>query len=299
MRKTASNLNDGGCGYILWYPMTHDSGETSSTYPEDDLISHNIFTWSNSSSSTRPVNTGTHPFGHEANPFPASGDQPTTGHVDDPFAFFVGGQGYTAEDARLLCACIRMTYTGRMDASAGQVAFIENLPLSALTDENDNSLGSLSPSVDDLFASASRTTRLGVDPLEIIYRPPDDGHQFLDSTARCIAYKPTLGSNSFLGDYPSNHDAHVFGFAWRGLVSGVPANQIFEFTKAVEWRPRATLGYRRPASVSTPGGSHVAKAKAMLDRVDPNWSTRLVEFGKSAVSEIAQAALTGSIGLLL
>jgi hypothetical protein len=189
-----------------------------------------------------------------------------------------------------------------MDASAGQVAFIENLPLSVLTDENDNVVASISPSVDDLFATASRTTRLGVDPLEIVFRPPDDGMQFLDSTARAIAYKPALGSNSFLGAYPSQHDAHVFGFAWRGLVAGVAANQIFEFTKAVEWRPRATLGYRRPASVATPGLpgiSHVARAKAQLDRMDPNWTTRLVEFGKSAVSEIAQAALSGSIGLLM
>jgi hypothetical protein len=186
-----------------------------------------------------------------------------------------------------------------MDASAGQVCFVENLPLSALTDENDNGLPSISPSVDELFKAATRTTRLGVDPLEIVYRTPEDATQFLDSTARCIQYKPILGSNSYLGAYPSQHDAHVFGFAWRGLVSGVAANQVFEFTKVVEWRPRATLGYRRAAPVTTPGGSHISRVKAQLDKVDPNWTSRLIDFGKSAVSDIAQAALSGTIGLLM
>jgi hypothetical protein len=295
-RKSINNNNDGTCGYVLWYPVTHDSGDESTAPAELGNISHNIFTWSNTSSSARPANTATHPYGHEAVRFPLTGDQPTTGHVDDPCSAFVGSQGYTAEDARLLAACIRMTYTGRMDASTGQVAFL-SLPLSALTDITDNGLASVSPSVDELFTYANKTCRLGIDPFETVYRVGEQDDKFLDSTARGLQYNNLIANPSHVGNYPDAHEAMVFGFAWRGLIQGVAASQVFEFTKVIEWRPRITIGFQRPPTRSI-GLSRVAQAKAQLDAIDPDWTDRLITAGESLVSQIGKAAFTGALTLL-
>lgn len=290
VRSSFTNNSEGSSGYCLWSPATHDNGVI-----HVNEVTFNLWGFSTNDSAVPPINTPTDPFGF-GDPFDVPLVVHTAGGIPDPASQFIGSAGHTAQDARLISACMRATYTGRMDRNSGQIIYVDNLPISALIDSTDDNQDSVPLSVDDLFRLNGGPMRLSTDTLEIAYRTSENCDIFRDTTDSCVGW---FGAqNAEVKETAEQMQAPVFGFAWRGLElePGQGAAISFDLTKNIEWRPRAQLGLKLPKPKVVSSTSHVRRVKQALDNADPNWSKRLISGAESVAGSIAKAAFTGFLG---
>lgn len=273
----SGNSNPGTCGYILWLADSHGASQIGAgSYRTGSLVGARF-------NGTSDVVTNTSALPAFCGSVTASDGQGFS--RDDPALPLVNG---IARDARTLGACIRLAYLGSMQSAAGQVAFLENVPLT-------NILGS---SVDELFRLATNVKRIGVGTHEVKFRPSENSKFFstfeqantTTKSQRDVSSPLTLGSpGSGETTVEDVRGPRVFGFAWRGTDDAT--NIAFEFIKNVEWRPRSDSGLPTIKPVAIHETSMVHHAERALDRkLGSSWSLSSL---MSPGGQIAETALTG------
>jgi len=265
LKTTLSSSSTNTNGYVLWCPV-YVGGNTKLA-----CVFHATTT-----PSTTTVNTVAAPLG--------------TGGTSG-LALDVGATSFvtssTVSDFRLVSACIRATYTGALQDSAGLLACIENLPVDTFL------LGQASldaaASVDDLFALSAKVKRFGPDSHEIRYRNTGAESFKLDSFGAMVIGAPGV-ARSTLSAESQRFAPTMFGFAWKG----VPASQIsFDFIQNIEWRPETRAGFVSvvPRQLNPPGYAH--RVMAWLDKHHPGWTTAARKTASSAVLRLATSVFSG------
>ncbi len=205
------------CGFVLWYPSYTNQGNAAAA-----TASGNLFFFHTASPSTGIVNTGGDPLGTAA----ASSSR----ILPDPAYAFVSGAACDA--SRLLGACLKVTYTGPLQAASGQICALQNIPL------NNLFVDGVTPAstVDDLFVLSSHSQRFGVETAEIAYNMIDPALERYrtseDLLITRVAATPTVQDDSAKTFVPTG-----FGFAFRGLTAGDTDKLQIEFHKNIDWKP--------------------------------------------------------------
>nr|UHS72283.1 MAG: hypothetical protein 2 [Tombusviridae sp.] len=263
------------CGYVLWAPNYHNGGVNGGVAGGTG----NVFIFQSNSPSNAPTNTTA------ANSAFGAGlttSTVTASTIADPAYGFVNGA--TCRDARTVSACIRMDYLGAISSVSGQVAMVENLPMTDL-------LQSL-PSVNNLFDYSTKSQRVSLDTSEIIYRSTQLGlDRFLAEADQALLVGAT-GAVSTIAPDAERIEPVVFGFAFRGITAGELAKFNFEFVKNMEWRPQTGQGLSATTSMSTGVNMH-STAIAVLDHHAPGWTTPTYNKVASAVTSMAKAVWSG------
>lgn len=278
--------NNTSSGYLIWVPEF-------STGPTIGLpLRGNVFYWQNDNTGLRPLNdagAANDPYGSD--PLVA-GNMVSAATINDPAVQLTTG---TARDVRCLSACMKMTYFGKMQDAAGQVAFISEIPLASIigSDNEETGIASNPMTVTELFRMSNHVGRLGVDTLEHIHRPEPKSAGFFHSEHDAALSVGFANNRTTTSPAVRLRGHTVFGFAWRGLP-GPDANLAFEFIKNVEWRPLATLGVNNVQPQATPGARSTVGLNAACDKISRSWATRALESAASEVALISQAALSGA-----
>lgn len=273
----ANNEHPSTCGYILWLADSHGEAQIGpGTYRTGSLVGARFDT-------TSDVVTNTAAIPAYCGALAAGDSQGFS--LRDPALPLVNG---IARDARTLSACMRMAYLGAMQTAAGQVAFLENVPLTNV----------LSSSVDELFRLATTVKRIGVGTHEIKFRPSENSKFFstfetantTTQSQRDVSSPLTLGSEGTGATTVEDiRGPRVFGFAWRGTDNAT--NIAFEFIKNVEWRPRTDSGLPAIKPVAIHETSMVHHAERELDRKHGgSWSLNSL---LSPAGQLAETAFTG------
>jgi len=292
---TNPGTNDQTCGYILWCPDYHCGPIDTGSVNRGPA---NLFCFSNTNAAYAPINAPGTSFGSDRIST-VWGGAATAASLNDPAQDLLNSD--IVADARAISSCIKMTYTGAMQTSAGQYCTVEALPLNSLL-SNDESTGAAmaSISVDELFRLATRSGRLGTDTREAISRPDDSSHVF-----RGRADSPLyIGDNSFSDPFDvteqtslgKNQQPVFYGFAWRGIPSGPDFPLVFDLVKTLEWRPSPISGLTHAPPRSINDSSMVHKAVKHLDQHVPGWSDRLASSAVGLASRLAKGAFTGVSG---
>lgn len=265
--KTTVNItNASTCGYILWDPVYHNSMENKG----GQVGEMNLMVWTSTSSHAQPTNgkvVGTTyelPFGRGDYNYPTS--ETTTCITDPAFAF---ANTEIVEDARLISACIRLTYFGTMLDSSGQIGFLENVPDSLVLTGGANGDPA---SVDELFRYTSNTHRLGLDTFEVIARPSDGTPRFRDIEESPYALGVQGGMPTTISTTGKTMPSTLCGLVWRSLDS--KSRLVAEVTKNFEWRP-APLSGLVMVHPQTKGKEKITAVHTIADRFNPGWATRI------------------------
>jgi hypothetical protein len=279
-------------GYLLWSP-DYNSDPFNGGAPAGPA---NVFFYSTNASFSPPSNTGTFPFGSDTTP--VGGVMNTSKALDDPAALLLATD--LVQDARCISACMNMVYTGKMMDSSGQVAFIEDLPLSALLELDPFvSVPKSETSVDALFNWTTRTTRLGTDKVEVKFRPDATSARFRSSEASPIIVDTPGTTGSVVAVPAQTLQPTFFGIAWRGLDTSTSPKFSFELTKCLEWRASPISGLTHAPPKAINAGPVVQPAIQFLDRkFGQGWSSGIKESVMSNVGRIAQTAFTGASNYL-
>jgi len=286
LKNVVDNAAPAPHGYLLWCPRYHNGSMTS------DGNRACLFGYATDDTGIRPVNdTNIGSYFGQAQSFLDSFAATTAASFSDPAHFIVSAG--LVQDARLLSACMRMTYTGRLDRSAGQVAFIENVPLVSLI--GDEAKGP-TLSVDDLFRMSDSVQRIGVDTLEVVHRPDLELASVFHDTNDAGLFKKPGDTYTHLATSGEMTQPTVFGFAWRNLSTSAEtplANLTFDLTKNIEWRPKPLAGITvvTPKVTGPPGV--LARTIETLDRIDPSWSKRILDSASSLAGKVVTMAATG------
>jgi hypothetical protein len=256
-------------GYVLWDPSFTSRHDTAAP------VNFNAVFWQNSSSATNPLNTTASPFGLSSN---NSGAQLRVGA--GPFC-----QSTTVSDARCVGACLRLLYTGRMDASSGIVGYISNLPAGAVLGSN----GVTPASVDELLAMSDKVDRLGTGPIEIRFTPAQYSSVFRSNSEGVFDFAP--GKVTTLTNESEVAGSKLMGFAFKNVPD--VADLLFEFYQNIEWRPNLDAGFVMsvPRSVSQPG--NFERVLRYLDKNAPNWRVAAKHLAIRAANRLARIAMTG------
>jgi hypothetical protein len=293
LRDTINNNSVGVAGYVLWAPMYHNNNAS----PVGLATNFNLFGFTAVDSSVSPVNAAhpSFPYGAAIN-FANSLQNGTAFGIPDPASSIVGVGNAIVQDARLISACMNMTYTGPMAASQGEFCYVR-IPLTTLLGDVEN--GQLPISVDEIFRMSSNRQRLGVDTIEVVHRPETELTElFHESQDACMqkggSGDPTIPITQ-LGPTAELRQVNVFGLAWRALSPDNNANLTFEFTKNIEWRPAPKSGFVASVPRNISGGGSMQRAVTALDNAIPNWDKRLLSAASSGISQVAQMAFTGAL----
>jgi hypothetical protein len=216
----------------------------------------------------------------------------TTQVLDDPAAQLMNSD--IVSDARVISACIDMTYYGAMYDSAGEVGFISNLPVADLL---YGAKGRNPLSVDNLMIYCNNKERLGVDTLENVYRLNElssNHYRGQDDSLLTIGQVGAAGSVTTVSETADALSPRVFGFVWRNTLPD--AGLVFDFTKSIEWRAEASSGLTQ-VPIHTTGRSLVPDINASIDAHERRHGGRMWERVKQGVrsvrSEISKIAFTG------
>lgn len=221
-------------GYALWCPDFHN--------PKSGL-SGNTFMYLTSNSATPPFNNAGAVYG--AATFQPPTAQNTAFHIGDPAGALVASD--IVNDARVLSACMTITFLGKMIDSAGEVCFLSNLPITQLL---EGGVGSTPVSIDELFNYSASKQRLGVETLEAVYRlNTGSSDKFRDESLRPFVI---AGGIATVDPASESFAPRVFGFAWRGVNPDSPIS--FDFVKNIEWRPEAVSGFAQAPIVNAGPG---------------------------------------------
>jgi hypothetical protein len=183
-----------------------------------------------------------------------------------------------------------MTYLGQLQNSSGQFGFIENLPTSQLL---FGSTISGPVSVDQLFNHCTQTSRFGVDTIELVYSAADRNSDiFTDPDDGALTSGSVGVFETKVSPKADTLGPKCFGFCWRGVDPSQISSINFEFIKNIEWRPEASSGLPE-VPLKHLGPSRLPVAQALMDRVNPDWTRKIVTSVKSRMGEIAQNAFGG------
>jgi len=267
-KSTTQSASANTCGYILWVP----------TYPGyvTGTPSYNCIFYSPAASNQQIVNTGIDPFG-------ASGATSGVAQAAGADAFL---QGVIPEDFRTLSACMRCIYTGTTSNCKGRIAKVDNMSLSSFFTNK--------PSIDGLLSIAAETQRVGLDPMEITFRPSAEAShpKAVSTIALNGAVAPVTLSSSVLQDDPA-----IIGFVWSGITS---SDLSFDFVQNIEWRPKLGNGFVELQAVQVSAGtSFVDKALSWLDRYAPGWTTTLMDGASHGLTSMVGRVLAGPSQRLL
>lgn len=293
------------CGYVIWSPRYHSEGSGAiSLGPGNPNSYSNAFVWLTTNSALVPENLATstsaaNPQIYGSSKSASATPQVSTYSIPDPANDFVVGG--LCQDARLVSACMRVTYLGTMNASDGQFCFIKNLPMEQFlysTAAGSNPTALLS--VDRLFELADAASRLGLESHEVRYRDGgSDADRFIAGEdqgvgigANAQATPPLTGYISGLNQAATVTNPNVIGFAFRGFTAGQLTKLSIELHKNIEWRPAANSGIGAPI-VTQLGESKLAAAETFLDRYAPSWETMSGAATQANLSRLVQAAKTG------
>jgi hypothetical protein len=286
-----ANLASGlTAGYVIWFPdYTGDVTDVGSYNIGDG----SLFVWAGATGSTSPApNADSTPIGGEDEWETKLLSSKTLQAVDDPAAKFLASD--LPQDSRTLSACAQLTYTGRMDQSSGELAYITNFPLSAL---NLGSGSSSAPSVDEMFAYCPNSKRFGTASHDVLFRPDTNSATFKPASTGVIHVNSPGGAGS-LSTYVSGAatlQPTAIGFAWRGLqvASGTTSPITLTFTKSLEWRPKPFVGLTHTAPVMYSATSNAPKVLVALDSQRPSWQTKVLSTIQGFAGNLADTAFTG------
>jgi len=277
------------CGYFLWCPdYSCTQNKAYGSYSDQA----NVFVWQNASPAAIPLNNDAFPYGSAQDPI-VDGVFTAYNRPDPAGPLVASG---TVADARVLSACLQMTYYGTMTESAGEVGFVNGLPLEELLTGGPSN-GPFS--VNQLMTFVNNKTRLGVDTLECIYRPNElSSEHFRSRTDSPLILGPGGGATvveTVLDESARALSPRVFGFVWRNTQPD--AGLTFDMTKSLEWRPDTTVGLTQVPIVSY-GPSRVPAVTRALDAHErrtgrPIWN-RIMGAMKSVAGQISQLALSGT-----
>lgn len=272
------------CGYVIWCA---DYSSSPTLTGGLNTGAANMFAYAASSASARSTNSTFAPYGSSPESTFEAGPTPAAASLPDPSSSLLDDD--LVADMRLISACMKLTYTGKMQDASGQLGFIENLPLSTLMagGASDQPL-----SVDEMFQYITKTQRLGTDTYEIVSRVNDTAHIFRDADDAPIEIGS--GAVSTLTPLGEAQQPRFFGFCWRGLAAGADNPFVLELTKNIEWRasPRSGFTHAPPVQMGPP--STAATAQRVLDHLDPNWATKIQESAVGTISKFAQIAFAGA-----
>jgi len=271
LKSSYSDVSNGTdtAGMLLWVPSYHCGV----------IATFNLIRYSFADSASKPINTAANAMGNGASGVPGPQGQ----RLSDPANQLMNSD--LVNDARTTAACIRLTYTGKVTESSGQIAWIDNYS----TTDFLNQL----PSVDNMFDRATKTARLGLDTYEVLFRPDE-----ATGTARfraggandpgfvLVPGGPTEQSRTMDALAPK-----IIGFAYRGCEAGIIDRLIYSLVKTVEWRPETGSGLTGvpPQDFLLPTTSNIV---ASIDRSSPGWSKRIAS-GASAASKAITSAWSG------
>jgi hypothetical protein len=198
-------------------------------------------------------------------------------------------QSSTVSDFRLLSGCMRVTYTGALQASSGLLASVENLPVDTFL------LGQASlddcASVDNLFALSAKVQRFGVETHEIRYRPSGAA---LETFKQDVSGVYTIGTPASTRTTMTNESRRFapvfFGFAWKGVASNTLS---FDFIQNIEWRPETGAGFPSVVPRQVNPDSYKRTVASWLDTHYPGWATAAQHHAKNAIFSLATSMFTG------
>lgn len=249
----------------------------------DYFGSDSTICFSNADPAFHPENTATVKYGFGT----GIGDpfcQNTANFEPDAAAQFVAST--TAADARILSACVRMTFFGNITQSQGEIAFVQDLPLTALI---AGGATNLPMSVNEMFIFSGDSQRLGTDTLEHVFHPDDDSHNFVDGKT---GWHDSTGAQTVLSSDQRVKQSKAYGFVWRNTP--VAPAQTYASIRNIEWRPEASLGIANPQT-KVVGNSSLPAVLSALDRSGPSWTKRVLSSVVSGAGAVAQAAFTATL----
>jgi len=292
--KNVTTLNVEPNGYIAWFP---DMAQGLTFFGEANSGS-SCFMFETADSSRIPVNSGpdsrwglnASPFGTTARTYRVAGDQFTESNV--------------CASQRTVSACIKMRYTGRMDATSGEVALLTGVSIAQLLGESNYEGGNTEPlSVDDVFQLSSDVTRLSLDGHEVRHRPnsgsehlkPSPAGQIMASTGAALEVGALNSSITARTSTAAAHDPRAIILAWRGLPAAAPlAPLVFETHLGLEWTPNASQGLSAPRTIEMGPKDTYSTVLRSLDRMGQvAWETMSPHIERSARSVVAGMAQAG------
>lgn len=278
------------CGYCVWFPdFCGQKSNGSGTSNENG----SFYFYQTTDATINPTNGVADPLGNGTSTKSANGQ-----FLADPARDWVSGDHVL--DARTVAACVKYTYTGRMDALSGRVGYLNNVPRSALIIGGS---GDSAPNVNDMLKYSEMTSRTPAETIENKFRPGLASGYYRgkgDTTGEergsdtCFLVGGVGSTETKVANDISSGSATGIGFVWVNL----PADSTFtvETTKAVEWRPQMSVGLVAPSSSTPPhgnGSNLVHQAVHYLDRTHPGWQRRAIQMASSAASNIASLAFGG------
>lgn len=258
--------------YVIWFPDFSPRPDAGAALSYQSQFSAIYFIGSSTAS---PLNLGG--TNQWAYPYTwASRELATTnatgGFLEDPAASMNDGK-YT-DDLTPIAACIDVSYTGRADASAGQICLIPEIDSDQIIrgshDEGD-STPLCAMSTDMLFSQSNEGNifRLGGDVHTVRWAANDLTTTQDSATGAFIAGGDTVGQGTTnSGGYRTQSPSPLgIGFAIQGTDTDAPVT--FTFTKIVEWSPGDWLNQVNPAprGLRTP---NMTRAQAPLPT---GWAT--------------------------
>jgi len=259
LKTTYTVSNNATCGFIVWDPSYSSS-------PDDGGFSMVI--WTDDDSTKNPQNDATIAYGNGA--FSAMGSE-TAEAVNDPCHDFLDSD--IVEDARLISACITMTYFGTVIDASGQVGFLENLPEKLLL---EGGTGGTPVSVDELFKYTANTHRLGLDRFEVMSRPTEGAIRFREGVQAPFDIGVNGTNASAQSAMGQTTPSSLCGIVWRSTDS--KSRLVLEITKNIEWRPSPLSGLTLTHPFSS-GRTKLPIVEKIADKKAPGWSTRISSGG--------------------
>lgn len=250
-------------GYVLWCPAYA---------PEEKSDHMNAVIFTSADSVTAPLNTVAAPFGSGVSTASPEGRAMSVGAAD----FMVTS---TPADMRVLSACIRMRYNGKMTDVQGEVAYLENIATTTLLDGL--------PTVDQLFNIATRTTRMGLETNEVVYRPHEElAGIFKNEVAAPMTVGTPAVSSTVISNEGLRFSPTLCGFAFRSLGT---VSITLEFIQNIEWRPEVNTGFVSSVPRTISSKSHINTAVAWLDKHAPGWSTTFGSLMRKGANKVASS----------
>lgn len=265
-------------GYLIWFPDFSGKATGDGTHGSLYLFAQDV-------ASGTPTNTVADPLG--------SFTSTTTGaFIEDPATTFI--EGDFVNDSRTVAACIKLMYTGTNDNCSGRIGYLTDVPREALL--SGGSSGG-PPSIEQMFRYSNRSERTPLDGAEIKFRPGTGSDNYrssdhVESDQGFIVGTTDASVTSVPSGSPSG-DCHGIGFAWAGLTDN--QSVVFDFLKAIEWRPTMASGISTPAPTTAIGGGNlVSKAITFLDRHQSGWQTAATKVFKTLGASVAGMAARGA-----
>lgn len=278
------------CGYIAWFPDMAQGTE----WLGSARSGASCFKWESSDSSNIPSNTGASSrWGLNSSPA-----------YSTAISYRVAGDQFTQSNVcasqRTIAACIKLRYTGRMDATAGEVALLTGVSIGQLLGESSFNADSQPLSVDDVFQLSSDVSRLSIDGHEVRHRPTS-GSEHLKAcpseqafvvTGSALEVGTAAGVITSRTPAAAAHDPRAIIIAWRGLASLTPL--VLETHVGIEWTPNAYQGLSAPKTIELGPKDTYSTVLRSLDRMGQSaWETAAPHVERTARSMMVGAAQAG------